>query len=503
MISVLINFFVQVLIVRYLSKEGYGAFAYGYSIATLAARVTPLGTDKAISRFIPIYHEEKKVDQVKGALLVAITTTVVMGVLLVGLAVSTRNVLAETVVQDPLALSVLLMIIALAPLIAMENILEKLLAVFGRVKSLFIRRYVLTPLLRLSAVCGLMATGGDAVYLAGAYVVATVIGVFISAQILWRILRDDPLLAEIAKIKADLPTRRLFRFGVPLLSTDVVYGLRTSLVVVLLEFFHGTTGVAAFRAILPVARLNQIVFDSFKLLYVPTASRMFARGDTEDISQLYWRSSAWIALLTLPVLLISFSLATPVAVLLFGETYASSGPILAAVSMGLYLNAAFGFNALTLRVFKSVRTIMKIDLGAGLLALILNVIVVPIYGPLGGAIVSSFVMIVQNVAYQVVVMKAGQLKGIPAEIARIHAAIIVIAVALLLVQTMLVLPVAVGLAVAVVLTLIVWATFLKTLQIRELFPEIDRFLPRRFAVGEPLISDAHASPPVRAKQGQS
>lgn len=479
MISIGINFAVQVLIVRYLSKEGYGAFAYGYSIAVLASRMTGLGTDKAANRFIPIYHEENQLTRMKGSLFIAFGTILVTGVLLVGLVASLRNVLSETMVRDPLSLSVLVMIISLAPLLALENLLEKLLAIFGRVKSLFIRRFVLTPLLRLSAVCCLIASGGDAYFLAGAYVLATLFGVLVSAQILYRVFREDKVLSQLTSVKSELPAKRLFSFGIPLLSSDVVFGLRTSLVVVLLEFFHGATSVASFRAILPVARLNQIVFDSFRMLYVPTASRMFARGEKGEISQLYWRSSAWIAVLTFPVFLVSFSLATPTTVLLFSAEYASSGPILSVIALGLYLNAAFGFNTLTLRVFDRVNTIMKIDLSAGAIALILNVVLVPRYGPMGGAAASCLVLIGQNVAYQLVLIKAGQLQRIPADVARIHLAIVVIAGGLLLFQTFGQPSIVVSFSLATIATAVVWLTCIQTLQIRELFPELDRFLPKR------------------------
>lgn len=486
MISIAINFWVQVLIVRYLSKEGYGAFAYGYSIAVLAARMTPLGTDRAISRFIPIYQERNKLSRIKGSLWIAGLTIMVMGVLLIGLLIASKNVLSGTLVRDPQSLSVLLVIISLAPLHALETLLAKLLAVFGRVKSLFFRRYLLAPLLRLAAVCGLMAAGGDAVFLAAAYVVATLVGVLISAQILWRVMREDQLLTQLAQIKAEYPTRRLFGFGVPLLSSDIVFSLRTILVVVLLEFFHGTTGVAAFRAILPLAKLNQVVFDSFRLLYVPTASRLFARGARDEISELYWQSSAWIAVLTFPIFLVSFSLATPTAVLLFGESYASSGTVLSLVAFGMYLNAAFGFNTLTLRVLGQVRTIVKIDMSAALMALVLNLALVPRFGPLGGAVVILLVMIAQNIAYQAALRMAGQLGRIPGPVVRIHCAVMLLAVSLLALQTIMSPPIGVGLVLALIATAGLWWTCLHALQIRDHFPELDRLLPRRTGAGKSI-----------------
>lgn len=486
MISIAINFLVQVLIVRYLSKEGYGAFAYGYSIAMLASRMTALGTDKAANRFIPIYHEKNQLARIKGSLFLAFSTIGVMGVLLVGLVAALQNALSSTLVRDPMSLSVLVIIISLAPLLALENLLEKLLAIFGYVKSLFVRRFILTPLLRLTAVCSLMYAGGNAYFLAVAYVLSTLFGVLISTQILWRIMREDQLLSQMAQVKSEIPTKRLFRFGIPLLSSDVAFGLRTSLVVVLLEFFHGAMGVATFRAILPIARLNQVVFDSFRLLYVPVASRMFARGEKHEISQLYWRSSSWIAVLTFPVLLISFSLATPTAVLLFGNEYASSGPVLSMIALGLYVNAAFGFNTLTLRVFDRVRTIMNIDLTAGLIALVLNLAIVPWYGPMGGAAVSTVVLIGQNIAYQVALLRAGQLQRIPGTVARVHLTIITLAASLMVFQTLAAPSFVVGFLLAVLATGYVWLTCFQTLEIREYFPEVNRLLPRRLRVSQSM-----------------
>lgn len=476
--SLAINFLVQVLIIRHLSKEGFGAFAYGYSMATLGARLLPLGTTKAVSRFLPIYHEHERLNRIKGSLQLAFGTILVTGTLLIGSVFALRNAISGVVVRGELSLSVLLIIISLAPLLALENLCEKLLAIFGRVKSLFFRRYLLTPLLRLTAVGTLIAWQGDAAFLAGAYVASTLLGVLVSAHVLRSIVHEDQLLSQIRESKSEIPAKRLYRFGIPLLSSDLVFGLRTSLVIVLLEIFHGTIGVATYRAILPVARLNQVVFDSFRLLYVPTASRMLARGQQHEISQLFWHSTAWIAALTFPVFLFSFSLARPTAVWLFGSEYESSGPVLSLVAMGLYLNSAFGFNRLTLHVYDRVKAVTQIDMIAAALALCLNLISVPFWGPLGGAAVSCVVLLGQNIAYQATLTRAGQLQRIPWQVAIIHLKIVVLAFALAVIQATLSPPVYVGLTMALLATLFVWLTSIQHLRILEFFPQVARFLPK-------------------------
>jgi O-antigen/teichoic acid export membrane protein len=61
-ISLGINFAIQIMIVRYLSKADYGAWAYVISLVSLGVSVATFGLDRSITRFIPIYDEEKAYD---------------------------------------------------------------------------------------------------------------------------------------------------------------------------------------------------------------------------------------------------------------------------------------------------------------------------------------------------------------------------------------------------------------------------------------------------------
>jgi O-antigen/teichoic acid export membrane protein len=68
-VSLGLNFLVQILTVRYLSKQDFGAFSYGLSIVSLGASVSLFGLDKAVSRFVPIYQEHGRFQRVIGSLL--------------------------------------------------------------------------------------------------------------------------------------------------------------------------------------------------------------------------------------------------------------------------------------------------------------------------------------------------------------------------------------------------------------------------------------------------
>ena len=115
----------------------------------------------------------------------------------------------------------------------------------------------------------------------------------------------------------------------------------------------------------PAAKLNLLVMTSFALLFTPLAARLFARGDKAGISELYWRTAAWIAVFSFPV----FALTSRVVARGHGRPVRRAlrrvGADPRAAGVGYYFNAALGFNGLTLRVFGLVRYTVLISVARG------------------------------------------------------------------------------------------------------------------------------------------
>ena len=74
-----LDFATQVLIVRYLSKTEYGAFAVALSVVAIGTTICLLGLERTVGRFAPIYHEKGDYGRMWGTLGVVIGTVVGMG----------------------------------------------------------------------------------------------------------------------------------------------------------------------------------------------------------------------------------------------------------------------------------------------------------------------------------------------------------------------------------------------------------------------------------------
>jgi O-antigen/teichoic acid export membrane protein len=240
--------------------------------------------------------------------------------------------------------------------------------------------------------------------LAIGYVAAGAVVLAVYALTLVRLLRAHPLVrrarldGEASRIRP--PVRELLGFSLPLLSTNLTFTVTTTFGAVLLGHMGTIHQVASFRAVQPVAALNLMVMVAFSTLFTPVAARLHAQGDVSGMRDLYWRTTGWLAVLTLPVLLLSTVFAAPVTTMLFGHRYSSSAPVLAALSVGYYVNASLGFNGTVLQILGATRYVVIGNLATITFAVIVTVALIPPLGALGAAIAASLTVILHNIIKQ-------------------------------------------------------------------------------------------------------
>lgn len=472
-ISLTVNFAVQVLIVRYLTQADYGGFAYALAFVNLAQTFITFGLDRAITRFIPIYEERGDYGRLFGTLLMVAGTLATLGLGVVVLVIGLQGWLAGSIIDDPEAITLVVLLIALAPIQALDELLTGLFAVIADAKAIFLRRNVIGPLLRLTVVLLLVLTEQSVEFLAIGYVVSGAAILVTYSGLLVRQLRQRGLTERFRRSQVTLPIGEVLGFTVPLLTSDLVGVLMTTTDVLLLGYFHDTVEVGAFRAILPAAMLNQAILSTFGLLYTPAAARLFARGDQEGIDHLYWRTAAWLAVFSFPVFLLTSSLAEPITVMLFGEPYRDSAPYLAILSIGMYFNAALGLNGLTLKVMGKLRYIVTLNLAAAAVNVGLNVLLIPPLGALGAAIATGATLVAHNVLKQAGLSLAG-IRVFEPRFVRLYAVIVAAAVVVLVIQLVLAPPVPVVLLTAAIASAAVLVVSRADLDLGETFPELQR-----------------------------
>jgi O-antigen/teichoic acid export membrane protein len=400
LLSMVFTIATQVVVVRALTKTDYGGFALALTITSASRFLLSLGQGKTLSRFLAIYQEERDYGRLFGSVLVAAGTVLLTGTLLIGTLFAVRGALEGTVLHDSSAVTVLLIVVFLAPMEALDQLFVSLFAVFTRPRSIFFRKYLFTPCLRLVVVLTVALTGGSVEMLAAGYVAAQVLGLLIYVTMLRQVMADQGLLGHVTWRTLSWPVGNVFTFALPMLSTELVYLSMNTGSVLLLSHWGSTADVADLRAVFPAAGLNKIVYATFLTLYLPMASRLFARGDHEGMREDYWRTAAFLAVMSFPVFVMTGPFASQTTVFLFGDRYAGSGVILALLSVGYYVNSALGFNLVTLQAYGRVRLLFVVNLATAVLNLVLTLALIPRFGAVGVAAANCVTMALQNLGFQ-------------------------------------------------------------------------------------------------------
>ena len=483
LLTIGVHFATQILIVRYLSPTEYGAFAYALSFVVLGQAIATFGLDRAVTRFVPIYEERNEHEKALGTLVFVTTVVLSLGVALLVLTIGLRGAVLGSLVESHLAVSLLVILMILAPLQAVDSLLMGMLAVYSRPRAIFFRKYLLEPGLRLIVVLLLIGFGGGARALAVGYVAAGAIGAIAYTAILVRLLRRSELLSRVRIRAMRMPVREVLAFTIPVLTSDLVYLVMNTSDVILLGRYGTVADVGALRVIQPAARLNQVVFTSFALLFTPVAARAFARSDRRGMNELYWSTALWIAVLTFPVFVVTTSLATPLTTFLYGSEYTASGTYLTLLGAAYYVNAAMGFNGLTLKVFGRLRYVVLINVAAAVGNLAINLALIPRYGALGAAIGTTVTLFVFNAMKHLGLRRVG-VRLMPRELLRVYLAIPGIAAVTLAIQLLLGPPLAIGLVLAGLGSYAIVRLARPALRVHEAFPRLMRLRAIRWLMGE-------------------
>jgi O-antigen/teichoic acid export membrane protein len=479
LVSLLFTVLTQIVIVRALSKADFGVFAYAFTLTAAGRVLMSLGQGRLLSRFLAKYEEEKDYPRMFGAILmavgsIAVTATLLLGAMAVGLAS-----LIGTSFDNPSTTGVLLVLMFLAPLNALDQVFVSIFAVFSKPTAIFFRKYLLTPALQLAVVVFIAVTGGTVAALALGYVLSSAFGIVIYFWLFFGVMRERGITFRPGKDRIVFPFREVFSFSVPTLTTELVYLVTNTGSVIILGQYRGAQALADFRAVLPAARLNQVVYQTFVTMFLPMTARLHTRGDHDGVRETYWHSSHFQAVSTFPIMVMTTVFARDTTVALFGERYANASVVLVALAIGYYVSIALGFNIYVLQVYGRLKFLVYSNICVCVVSLALAFALSPKYGASGAAIASGATMAAQNVVNQIALVRVLGWGPDPMRWIRPYVVVTAGLVVLLVVRLVLDPGFIVAVLVSALVSLGVLRQTRHALELLSMFPELKRIRPLR------------------------
>lgn len=377
----------RIIVAKYVTQEEYGIFSLALVIVNVLIPVFMLGLDSSSTRQIAFYRGKGDEARARGITLASLRLATVFSVSLSALLFFMSDIVSIEIFHNP-DLSMPLRIFSITiPFFVLIDILTSIFRAFNIAEPGMIFQNILKnflfPLL-LVVVILLSLPFISVVYAFMASIVLTFL-VFALYTI-----KKTPVALKGTKSHFIGPEgKELLLFSLPLFAHSVLGSIIVWIDTLALGFFKTSADVGLYNAALPLANLLLMVLTAASFLYLPLMSQLYARKQIEEIRRSYIVINKWIFAATLPIFLIFMLFPEASLNIVFGIKYSGAAPALQILALGFFIHNILACSGYTLLGIGEARFLMWSGFVAVIISIVLNVILIPIFGIVGAAIATA------------------------------------------------------------------------------------------------------------------
>jgi len=390
----------QVWLARLLGVDEFGVYAYVLSWLNALLVVSLMGADSAILRYVAALHGTGEFGRFWGFLeyirghvaMFSVATALALALVVWGLGERMGVQLATAFWCGCLLL----------PINVLVSFNGSLLQALKRVIQAQSLQYVV----RIGAMFGLLAIlyfllqwRVDAI---GALVVNGISGLATLIGLWWLKGRLLPLHGESvsdAKLNSEWRSASFIFFAI---SGSQV--LLAQVDILIIGIFMDTTHVGLYAAASRIATFVTFGITSINSVLAPTISMMFARGERAELQAVVTFASRIVLVYTIPVVLL-FLVGGRWLLGWFGQEFVAAYPILVILTLGQVVIALCGSVGFLLTMTGHQNDAFKVIISSGMLALILNLLLIPFFGLFGAAVGTMLATAVRSLTLSVLVRR--------------------------------------------------------------------------------------------------
>jgi O-antigen/teichoic acid export membrane protein len=385
------GFLTAVVLASLIGASGYGEYAWALAWVTVLRIPALLGRDRLLVRDVAAYYARREWGLLRG-LLRRSTWVVVAASLLCLVLASVVVWLVNTRVDSPL-LPALQVGLLLVPLVALIATRQGALQGFHRVVAAQMPDALLRPALFLAFIGSAYLLVGDdlssewaLLFQAAAMAVALAVSAYILRQTLHRgVGPAAPRYENRAWNRTALAMSSTTAFAVVLQRFDLI----------LVGIVLGATDAGVYGAAVRAAIVMSLGLGAMNVAFAPIISRLHALDDPERLRRGVTRSTRLIFVVTLIAGIAMIGAATPLLGLI-GSQFSEGADALRILCLAWVVNAAAASNTLLLMMTRYERAAAIITAIAVGVNIVLNLILIPLWGIIGAAVAMLGAQITRN-----------------------------------------------------------------------------------------------------------
>jgi O-antigen/teichoic acid export membrane protein len=392
----------KIYVARKLGAESLGVYALGMTVVSLLGLLAALGLPAAAPRFVAAYTATGRMDSLRAFLGRSMFLLIATGLLLGGLAVLGSHWVADRLYRTPALSSYMPMFGLLVFTSILATFCGQVLAGFKDVaRRTVITNFIGVPLMMVLAVALLRMGAG----LRG-YVAAQVISSFITLLLLcWAVWKLMPPVARRFTTNPSRMESEVVRFSATVFGIGMLEFLLSQVDKILIGFYLDARRLGIYAVATALVAFVPIVLSTVNQIFAPMIADLHARGERQLLGRLFRTLTKWILGLTIPLAAVMVLFA-PSLMRLFGSEFEAGWPILVIGTVGQLVNCAVGSVGFLLLMSGNQRRLIRVQAVMAAAIVLLDVVMIPLLGLIGAALVGSIVNVVSNLWYLAEVRQA-------------------------------------------------------------------------------------------------
>jgi O-antigen/teichoic acid export membrane protein len=384
------GFLMSLVIARSLSPEESGLFFLGFAVFSVLATLSTLGLNTAFVRFVGAYSAENNWAIVNGIFIKGLKSSFLVSIIVMGLLFFSSYPIGDQLFNKPQLANVLSVFAFAVPSYAVFLIVGFAFQGLHRpIVSVFLQN-ISCQLLVIIALLGTLFFNFsiNAEYVALMFT-GSAIFTSLFALMFW-------FLRKEAKGPRDYSqTFALINSAKPLWLMMVMAMLVQWVGQLIAGIYAPAEELAYFSVAQRTAMLTSFVLIAVNLVAAPRFAASAKQGKTAELRSTSLFCSRIMIVLATPVLIIMLSF-PKFFMGLFGPEYKQAAPLLQILVLGQFINVVTGSVGFLLNMTGHEKDMRNVVFLSGPLALVLSLILVPLYGVTGAAVATSIALASQN-----------------------------------------------------------------------------------------------------------
>lgn len=374
-----IGFFYKVVFSRAYGASGFGLYSIGLGFFTLLSTLSIMGLNIGLSRYISMY-KDKNIKKLRKIILIFTTISISISILLAIILILISGQLSKIYKSDELAIIFRYFAIGI-PLYVIMLLAQKIFEGFKNFKYSVLLESSLSAIKFLFlAACVLYALKLLIVVLS--FTISLLFICFIGIYLLNKFVRISEVL------KAEFDSKLLLdvvKYSWPLSLALILHTTLSWFDSLVLGYFKSASEVGIYNLALSIAGLISLPSLVGSSVLLPIFSELHEKKDNKLINLIYSTSFKWLSILSLPILFVIIAYPSLVLNIVGGTEFLTGNKPLALLSFAFLISTVIIPSTIVLLAAGKTKFLLMNTAIAVVINLILNLILIPMYGMMGAA----------------------------------------------------------------------------------------------------------------------